>query len=287
MSLSEIMASTGEPGATGAPPAEAPAATPEVQLTYAPWMDAFGTDPLGENAPSARDWVAKKGFKSPDEIAKSARELEQALHARIPIPKAEETDKWAEVWNKLGRPESPDKYQIKAPDGFQTDPQFTSAFAQRAHEAGLTQAQVEQVTGWWNETAMQSLEQQKAQVDSQVASLKSEWGADYGKNLQFMRRGAEAIGFDKDAVDKFGQVFGVDGAAKILANLGKRTAEDMLHQGEGVITSLSVEELQADLTKFTRENATAIRSGDATARSTHQRLISQLAAAQKARDARR
>ncbi|KUR80914.1 hypothetical protein AQZ49_02505 [Novosphingobium sp. FSW06-99] len=271
----------------GAPPAAgdgAPAApaTPDPQLTYAPWMDAFGTEPLGEGAPSARDWVAQKGFKSPDEIARSAREAERALHARIPIPKAEETDKWAEVWNKLGRPETPDKYTIGAPDGFQPDPTFTKAFAESAHAAGLTQAQVEGIVGWWNNTAIQSIEGEKARVDAQKAALQSEWGADYGKNLQFMRRGAEALGFDKGAVDKLGGAFGVDGAAKILADLGKRTSEDLLRSGESEIVSLSVPELQAELDRHKRENGAAIRSGDAVARATYDRLIAQLAAAKKA-----
>lgn len=264
----------------------APGGAAEAPLVYADWMNTFGADPLEDGGPSARDYIAKKGFKTADDVAKSLRETERALHSRIPIPKPEETDKWGEVWNKLGRPEAPDQYKIGAPDGFQPDPTFTKPFSERAHAAGLTQAQVEQMVGWWNETAIQSIEQQRAAVDGQISSLKSEWGTNYDKNVQFMNRGAATLGLDKTGVDKLGQALGVDGAAKMLANLGLRVGEDLLHQGDSVVTSLSVEELKAELQSHVRENGIAIRSGDPTAKATHQRLIAQLAAAEKARSAK-
>lgn len=113
---------------------------------------------LVKNYVHAQRTIGKKGTILPDENA------------------SEET--WNELYNQLGRPESPDKYELGELDALQED--FVKEFAEQAHKAGLTPKQAKQLMGYYNEAASreseQEIQQRQADVDSAISELKQEWG---------------------------------------------------------------------------------------------------------------
>lgn len=98
---------------------------------------------------------------------------------------------WDGIWNRLGRPEAADKYQLgdpaKVPDGLTIVPEVKTAFAQKAHELGLSQKQADALYQWQNsqritgfETAMQGERQGLAAAEQ---ALKNAWGAAYDQKI--------------------------------------------------------------------------------------------------------
>lgn len=65
----------------------------------------------------------------------------------VQLPADDKPESWAPVWQRLGRPDSPDKYQLAdpapaaIPAGLEMRPEQKTAFAARAHELGLSQKQ--------------------------------------------------------------------------------------------------------------------------------------------------
>jgi hypothetical protein len=84
-------------------------------------------------------------FKTPVDLAKSYVELEKGFGKRIPIPENDDPQAWDEIYSKLGRPESPDKYSRLDPkvnpEGVEVDPTFMDDFYKMAHSKGLTNRQ--------------------------------------------------------------------------------------------------------------------------------------------------
>lgn len=99
-----------------------------------------------------RAWLKKYNtiedmFKGMD----GAQELIGKRPAGIPHENAS-PEEWNEFYNKLGRPESPDKYNIEypqdLPEGVQISDEQHQNFTKLAHEIGLTQKQVEQLAAF-------------------------------------------------------------------------------------------------------------------------------------------
>jgi len=76
------------------------------------WIDSIEDSEL-------KGYVSNKGWSDPAELAKGYQNLEKLLGSeKMPMPKGpEDAEGWNRVYDKLGRPESPDGYGIKAPDG--------------------------------------------------------------------------------------------------------------------------------------------------------------------------
>jgi hypothetical protein len=116
------------------------------------------------------------------------------------------------------------------------------------HKAGLSAAQAKALTEGWNElqatqraTAAQEKEaaerEHTALMDRQRADVKREWGADFDKNSEHVRRawatGAAAAGIKpeqmQEAVDLLGGAIGFPAALKMFAFYGQHFAEDAAH----------------------------------------------------------
>jgi hypothetical protein len=98
---------------------------------------------------------------------------------------------WDAIYNKLGRPESADKYALAdpaaPPAGFNLNPELKTNFAAKAHELGLGQKQADALYQWWNG---QRIDAFTRMVGSEAdglraadATLKTKWGAAYGEKL--------------------------------------------------------------------------------------------------------
>lgn len=199
------------PGDGGTPPA-APPADPNTPPAPPAWLDGLDDD--------SRKFVEAKGFKSPaDALA--------ALKGYAP-------------------PESADKYEIPVPEG--EDPSFAKAIAPIFHKAGLSAAQAKALAEGWNEmqaaqkaSAVQqeeaSARERDALLGREKEELKREWGADFDKNSEIVRRawkvGAEAAGITVEQMDEFatelGNKIGFAKMFKIFEGYGRHFQEDQAH----------------------------------------------------------
>ncbi len=105
------------------------------------FWEAFQTPELKDNA-------SVKKFNDVESLAKSYVNLEKTFGKdKITVPDQHATDEdWRGVFSKLGLPENPDKYELKA-DGL--DPEFIKEFKKTAHESGMLPRQVQKAVDWY------------------------------------------------------------------------------------------------------------------------------------------
>lgn len=148
-------------------------------------------------------FVQTKGWDNPLKVVDSYRSLEKMLGAdKVVIPgKDAKPDEWNAVWNKLGRPEAPDKYQFPQVEGVELDKGKVDAVAKLMHENGLTQTQAERLFNWYAsdmkgalDTHKQSEEQRKTQA---AEALKGEWKDKYEAQLDLAKRAFNTFADDK------------------------------------------------------------------------------------------
>lgn len=214
----------------------------------ASWIDSLPAE-YKENA-------SIKGFKSVEDLAKSYIHAQSMIGAdKIVVPGKSANEKdWEGVFAKLGRPESPDKYEFKASE--KHDAEFLKSFKEVAHKSGLLPKQVENLYNFYGEVEKKQQEMQQIQmqkvVEANIAELKKEWpDSDYDKNL----------GIAKKAVDQF---LGEEGKKwlnesgvgndpqmiKFMHKLGVAMSEDRIKGEGGVSLNESREGAQSKLNEI-------------------------------------
>jgi len=109
---------------------------------------------------------------------------------KIPLPGKSATDEqWNEVYNKLGRPESADKYTLQfKSDVAPIDENAIKGFAQNAHKLGLNNKQAQGILEFYKSTLEGSAKEMSVNMEvaqSEAANaLRSEWGRAYDENLR-------------------------------------------------------------------------------------------------------
>ena len=163
-------------------PAPAPATAPAEQPTSS-WKDSiseeFRKDPSIEK------------FTEIDALAKSYINATRMIgQDKIVIPTKNSTQEaWDEAYAKLGRPESPDKYNFDVKsDVVPMDESAIKSFAEQSHKLGLNNKQAEGILDFYKNnmegTAQQSkIDTETAQSNSEQ-ELRSEWGRDFDAKVQ-------------------------------------------------------------------------------------------------------
>jgi hypothetical protein len=132
-----------------------------------------------------RTWVEKKGYKTVEDLAKAAVNQESILGSSVRVPAADAPkEEWEKFYSKSGRPEKPDAYELKRPDGLPADLPYDEALAGSfktwAHGAGLNGAQAQTLH---DQFALAQAEQAKAHVTALTKAVETthdalvkEWG---------------------------------------------------------------------------------------------------------------
>lgn len=169
-------------------------------------------------------------FQTPDAMAKSYANLERLVGMeKIPMPK-DKNDKaaWDTVWSRLGRPESPDKYQFKfeLPDGVTVPEANVKAFAEAAHRLGMPQDMYAGVMELYQQMEVSAHQQRlEAQKESDAAA-ETELRRAYGSAYDGARSNVEAV--IKGFIEPQDQELFLEGAKKdprlfrALHNIAKR-----------------------------------------------------------------
>ena len=203
------------------------------------------TPPNGGTAPwygqvdeTTAAYITNKGWDNPVKAIESYRNLEKFAGGskslvELPGPDADET-KLAEFYNRLGRPDAPDKYDLKVPEG--GDPALTDWFKQTAHKHGLTTKQAGALFNDWNSMSgekMQAWEaESRQQSERSIGELKKEWGQGFDKQIDMGRRAVANLGFDEPTLSAYEAKLGTADMLKLFAKLGSKMGEDSFEGGD-------------------------------------------------------
>jgi hypothetical protein len=183
-------------------------------------------------------YITNKGWDNPVKAIESYRNLEKFAGGsksllEIPGPDADEA-KMGEFYNRLGRPESPDKYDIKPPEG--GDPELTEWFKGTAHKYGLTSKQAGNLFNDWNQMAAGKGQAMAAEAqqnsEKEIAALKKEWGQGYEKQIDMGKRAVTALGFNEQQLSDYEAKLGTGEMLKLFSVLGSKMGESSFEGGE-------------------------------------------------------
>jgi len=164
-------------------------------------------------------------------------------------------DHWNEVYDKLGRPQSPDKYkfEIKS-DVVPFEETSIKQFAENAHKLGLNNKQAQGILEFYKNNVEQSAKQSQIDIETAQAQsqqqLRQEWGRAYDEKLTKAKSIAQA-NFSKELLNtqlKDGTVLGdnpeiIKGFANIANLLSEdkiiSTESESVNQGRDIQTEIS------------------------------------------------
>ena len=158
--------------------------------------------PTTETQPAAKTWKEAiseefrndpniEKFTEIDALAKSYINATQMIGKdKVAVPNKNSTDdQWNEVYDKLGRPESADKYSLNAKsEVVPIDDNAIKQFAENAHQLGLNNKQAQGILEFYKNN-MEGMAHQ-AKVDTETAQaqstqqLRQEWGREFDTNIK-------------------------------------------------------------------------------------------------------
>ena len=157
--------------------------TTETQPVAKTWKEAISEE--FRNDPNIEK------FTEIDALAKSYINATQMIGKdKVAVPNKNSTDdQWNEVYDKLGRPESADKYTLNAKsEVVPIDDNAIKQFAENAHQLGLNNKQAQGILEFYKNN-MEGMAQQ-AKVDTETAQVQSEqqlrqeWGREFESNVK-------------------------------------------------------------------------------------------------------
>lgn len=146
-------------------------------------------------------------------------------------------EQWAEFYAKLGRPESPDGYEMEVPEG--DDGSFAKAVSPLLHKAGITAEQAKVLSQGWNQMKVDADAQMAAHVaaeaqaahvknTAEAAELKTSWGQNFDANMHYAKMAATQFLPEGKAADVIAAVeskLGYKATIEFLHNIGKGLGE--------------------------------------------------------------
>jgi len=123
-----------------------------------------------------------KSFTNVNDMAKTLVHAQRLIGAeKIPLPGKTATDEdWANVWSRLGRPQSPKEYSVKL-DGVPFAESELEGFRQSAFEAGLNNRQVERIAKFLEDTVTGANAARSEMVEKAVYEGEQELRQDFGQ----------------------------------------------------------------------------------------------------------
>ena len=93
-----------------------------------------------------------QNFSNMDDFVKSYLHSQRLVGAdKIPVPNKMATDEdWKAVYDRLGRPETPDGYKYNLPKETKLEEKTLKAFSEEAHKLGLLPKQAEGIINYYN-----------------------------------------------------------------------------------------------------------------------------------------
>lgn len=191
-----------------------------------------------------KGYIQNKAWDDPIKVVEAYQNLEKLRGVPedrlLKLPK--DGEPMDAIWNKLGRPETPDKYEIKLPEDVgQLDENRVRAMKEVAHKLGITQKQLQglaEIDAQYMTKAVQEYNtqlQQKQEIE--YNNLVKEWGSNASEREELARRFVRSNmpdGLDKEeTLTKIENAIGTANMLKLFANAGDKFKEDRLPNSEG------------------------------------------------------
>lgn len=201
-----------------------------------PWYGSFDPDLKG--------YIETKGFPADEKglsaLASSYRNLEK--HFGVPaeqllkLPKDEnDKDGWGKIYERLGRPEKPEGYQLPTPEG--DDGEYANFISKVMHDLGITKKQAQALAAKQNEFIGEMTKREVAAyqetIKTQDQALKSEWGPAYDKHVQIAKGAFAELGLKPEVVDAMEKAIGFAETMKFFHTIGSKIGEDKFVSAEG------------------------------------------------------
>lgn len=158
---------------------------------------AEGTMSFVEQLPEdMRGDATLQRFNNVGDLAKSYLESRKMIGSSIQVPgEGAAQEDWEKLYNRLGRPESPEKYGLKRPEvqGLEWDEGMEKNFLSSAHKMGLNSRQAQGLLDWYIGLQAKEAEALEVQAKETVETLKKKWGADYGKKAALAQKAIESL----------------------------------------------------------------------------------------------
>ena len=186
-------------------------------------------------------YVTTRGWQDPASMVGSYRNLES--HKGVPeerlvtIPTdPDDVEGWGKVHTKLGRPGTPEEYEVPALEAQEGRIDLTPDFRIWAHEAGLSQRQMAGLVGKFNDKmsglVQSSGEESDLATEQGLHELQREWGQAYDQNVGIAIGAAQKFGLDQETIAGIERGLGEAGAAKLLHKIGMAVGEGKAPTGQ-------------------------------------------------------
>ena len=175
------------------------------------------------------------------DMERKVSEYEGRLKNALFLPADDAADEErAAFYNKLGRPETPDKYSFKKPEDWPEDlpynEEFERGFREFIHKIGLPDRAAGQIYSWYSgivlEQAKKDLERRNALLTEGQKKMQEEWKDKFDENVKITARAVEAFG-GPDLL-RFLDESGLGNhplLVKTFYNIGRAMTEDQLADG--------------------------------------------------------
>ncbi|KTE19704.1 hypothetical protein ATE67_13750 [Sphingopyxis sp. H050] len=225
------------------------------EAAAAEWLGIFSDKAAGEGQTASRDWVKSKGFKDPDAMVSSYRELEGKFLSgdKIVLPKEGDGAEVVEAFHKaIGRPDAADGYDLKLGEGEEVNEDLAKVMREAAFKAGVPAsmfaAMAEPFNAYMRDVLQNHEAAQVQQREAGVAEYRTEVGDKFNTHIAAGNKAMRLLELSGEDIAGIEQGLGTKKTLALFAKLGMGMGEDILLDAGGRPKfSLSKEEAQAKL----------------------------------------
>ena len=175
-----------------------------------------------------RAYLTEKGYNSKEDLLAALR----AADGKVALPTEKSTpEELSAFYNKLGRPESADKYGLTLKND--ENGEVAKALAPAMFDAGLTATQAAKMQEALDGFSAAQVEGYAKEQDSQMKALQKDWGADYEKNTEIARQAARKYGLTQDKLVRLETALGSNELMKLMYSIGSTIADPDLKGATG------------------------------------------------------
>lgn len=184
------------------------------------------------NLARTKGWTGEEGpKKAVESYANLEKLLGQKANAIIkPAADAPQAE-WDSYFAQLGRPETPDKYELKLPENADTD--LAEAAKSWFHEAGLPNDQAQKLIDkqveYMEQVQQQQVEEFMKRSNQEAAELQSELGDKFDDTMERARRSAQMVmqqaGWEQADFDQLEMAIGTKKMLQGFAAFGNMLTE--------------------------------------------------------------
>lgn len=139
------------------------------------------------------------------------------------IPAEDKTEEWNELYSRLGRPETPDKYEISFRE---IDKPFAATMQKAFFDNGLSQKAAAGLVKAWDDMQEEQAKMWNERSKAEMEAWQQAQGDGLAKNQELARRGAAALGLGEEAVGAMEAALGTGNFMDLCLKLGNALSED-------------------------------------------------------------